>query len=143
MLALVRLLVEVHDLTSSVQVKSNRPFSDEPEVSGRMPLFGQSLPLRHSVCTDNCPRQFQSTVRGPVPLDSSFAHPSTFGERLDRVLGVGPELMQAQHSLGRGRGGVPEIAQAPAVLRRPSVSLWPQLGLSWLFCKLRGRREGR
>ena len=142
MLALVRLLVEVHDLASSVQVKSNRPFSDEPEVSGRMPLFGQSLPLRHSVCTDNYLCQFQSGVRGPVPLDSSFAHPSTFGECLDRVLGVGPELVQAQHSFGRigGGGGVPEVAQAPAVLRRPSVSLWPQLGLSWFFCKLRGRR---
>ena len=107
MLALVRLLVEVHDLASSVQVKSNRPFSDEPEVSGRMPLFGQSLPLRHSVCTDNYLCQFQSGVRGPVPLDSSFAHPSTFGECLDRVLGVGPELVQAQHSFGRiGGGGV-------------------------------------
>ena len=56
-----------------------------------------------------------------MPLGSSLAHPSAFGECLDRVLGVGPE-----------------VAQAPAVLRRPSVSLWPQLGLSWLFRRLRG-----
>ena len=62
--------------------------------------------------------------------------PIYIGECLDRVLGVGPELAQAQDTLA----AAPEFAQAPAVLRRPSVSLRPQLGLSWLFRKLRGRR---
>ena len=49
--------------------------------------------------------------------------PIYIGDCLDRVIGEGPELAQAQDTL----------AGAPAVLRRPSVSLRPQLGLSWLF----------
>ena len=71
-----------------------------------------------------------------MPLGSGFAHSSTSGECLDRVLGVGPELAQAQDTLAGG----PEVEQSPVVLRRPSVSLQPPLGLSWLFRRLRGRR---
>ena len=53
-----------------------------------------------------------------MPLGSGFAHPSTSGESLDRVLGVGPEPAQAQGTLAGG----PEVAQPPSVLCRPSVS---------------------
>ena len=42
---------------------------------------------------------------------------------------MGPELAHAQYTLA----GAPEVAWAPAILRRASVSLRPQLGLSWWF----------
>ena len=63
-----------------------------------------------------------------MPLGLGFAPPPPIyiGECLDRALGVGPEL--AQDTLA----GAPEVAQALAVLHRPSVSLRPQMGLSWL-----------
>ena len=59
-----------------------------------------------------------------MPLGSGFAHPSTFGESLDRVLGISPDLAQAQGTLAGG----PEVAQPPSVLRRPSVSFAASAG---------------
>ena len=54
------------------------------------------------------------------------------------MLGVGPELVQAQYT----HAGAPEVARAPAILRRTSVSLWPQLDLSWLFRNGWGGEKG-
>ena len=63
-----------------------------------------------------------------MPLGSGFAHPTSSGESLDRVLGVDVEPAQAQ---GTPVGG-PEVAQPPSVLRRPRVlfaaSTRPDLG---------------
>ena len=44
---------------------------------------------------------------------------------LDGVIGVGPELAQAQFTFA----GASEVAQASVMLRRTSVSLRHQLGL--------------
>ena len=81
--------------------------SAEPEVPGRTPRLGQSPPLRYSVRIGDNRLQFQSDIGGPVPLGSGFAHSSTSGESLDRVLGVGPEPAQTQGTLAGG----PEVAQ--------------------------------
>ena len=124
MLALVRLLVEVHDLAINVQLgyltilfQMNQRYQDT-----RHDLASLHPCDILSALGDNH-HQFQSDVGGPVPLGSGFAHPPTCGECLNRVLSVGPELVQAQDFLAGG----PEIVQAPAVVRRPSVSLRPQL----------------
>ena len=37
-----------------------------------------------------------------MSLGSGFAHPSTFSECLDKVLGVGPELAQTQDTIAGG-----------------------------------------
>ena len=80
--------MQLYELASSMSVRlSNCSLSDDSEVPGRMTLFGQSPPLRRSVCIDNYPRQFQSTAGGKVPLDSGFAHPSTSFFPVVRVLG--------------------------------------------------------
>ena len=133
MLALVRLLVEVHYLASSVQIgyltvlfQMNQRYRD---VRHDLASLRPYATLSELAIT---PVSF----RGLVPLGSGFAHPSTSGECLDRMLGVGPELAQAQDTLAGG----PVVAQTHALLRRPSVSLRSQLGLSWLFRRLRGRR---
>ena len=84
--------MQLNELASNMSRRlSNRSLSDGPGVPGRTPVFGQSPPLRHTVRIDGDHRQFQSDGVGPVPLGSGFAHPSTSGECLGRVLGVGPE----------------------------------------------------
>ena len=101
------ILCKFSDFVSRIEDRlTKHTFSAEPEVLGRTPVHGQSPPLRHFVRIDDDPRQFQNDVGGLVPLGSGFAHPSTSGESLDRVLGIGPEPAQAQDTLAGG----PEVA---------------------------------
>ena len=59
-----------------------------------------------------------------MPLGSGFAHPSTSCESSDRVLGIGPEPVQAQATPLGGS----EVARSPGVVRRPSVSFAASAG---------------
>ena len=61
--------------------------------------------------------------RSTVTLGSGRP-PIYTGVSLDGMIGVGPELAQAQCTFA----GAPEVAQAPAILRRTSVSLRHLLG---------------
>ena len=83
-----------------------------------------SLRPSAALSTVDSPLQFQSTTGLPVPLGLGFAHPTSSGESLDRVLGVGAEPTQAQDTPVGG----PEVAQPPSVLRRPRVSFTASAG---------------
>ena len=96
---------------------SNISFAAEPEVSGRTPISGQSLPLRRPVRTDIHPHQFQGTTEGPMPCGSGYAH---LGKSctLPARSAVGVESEQPQDSLGEDA----EAAQAPEASSKPRVS---------------------
>ena len=129
------ILAKFSEFVARIEDRSNCSFPSEPKLPGRSPLFGQSQPLRRSVFIDDYPRQFQSTAGGPVPLGSGFAHHTTSGESVARVLGVGAEPAQVQGS----SVGDPEVAQPLSALRRPSVSFAALQGLTLLFRSLRKR----
>ena len=74
---------------------SNVLFSAEPEVLGRSPESGQSVPLRRPVRTDVHPHRFQGTAKGPMPSGSGFAHLSHVSLGVDRS-DVGEGSAQSQ-----------------------------------------------
>ena len=96
---------------------SNSSLSAEPEVSGRMPLSGQSPPLRRPVRTDVHPHQSLGTAEGPMPSVSGYAHLTSVSKGSVRsALGVGSE---------HPRGSLCEdyeAAQAPQPSLGPKVS---------------------
>ena len=67
---------------------------------------------------------FQVEGEDSVPLGSGFAHLSTSGESVARVIGVGPEPAQAQ---APPLGGS-EVVQPPGELCRPRISFAASAG---------------
>ena len=96
---------------------SNPCLSEEPEVSGRMPSSGQSLPLRRPVRIDVQPHQFQGTVEGLMPCGSGITRTSSLNDTAVRSE-LGADVAQSQDSLRED----PEVAQDPQTLSGHRVS---------------------
>ena len=87
---------------------SNLCLLEEPEVSGRTPSCGQSLPLCHPVRIDVQTHRFQGTVEGLMPCGSDITCTSYVIDTAVRS-GLGADVAQSQDSLRED----PEVAQDP------------------------------
>ena len=104
---------------------SNPCLSEEPEVSGRTPSSGQSLPLRRPVRIDVQPHLFQGTVEGPMPWGSGITRTSSVSDTTVRSE-LGADVAQSQDSLREE----PEVAQDPQASSGHRVSFassWPEI----------------